>query len=96
MVSGADSVYGIVADPCDCQNYYQCEYNTTTQLYIAYQRSCNPWRLNRVKAPLVFGGCVCGGDCYFDGFMDSICFLKGALGQAEVDYLFDNPSECLP
>ena len=25
-----------------------------------------------MKAPLVFGGCVCGGDCYFDGFMDSV------------------------
>ncbi|KAI0239525.1 hypothetical protein LSAT2_009749 [Lamellibrachia satsuma] len=42
MVAGADSVYGIVADPCDCQNYYQCEYNTTTQAFVAYQRSCNP------------------------------------------------------
>ncbi|KAI0236331.1 hypothetical protein LSAT2_013105 [Lamellibrachia satsuma] len=63
MVSGADSVYGIVADPCDCQNYYQCEYNTTTQLYIAYQRSCNPcevWDqgvLTCIKGP---------GDCTFN------------------------------
>ncbi|KAI0239524.1 hypothetical protein LSAT2_009748 [Lamellibrachia satsuma] len=45
MVAGADSVYGIVADPCDCQNYYQCEYNTTSQAFIAYQRSCNPCEL---------------------------------------------------
>ena len=42
MVAGADSVYGIVADPCDCMNYYQCEYNTTLGEFIAYQRTCNP------------------------------------------------------
>ena len=45
MVAGADSLYGIVADPCDCQNYYQCEYNTTSQAFVAYQRSCNPCEL---------------------------------------------------
>ncbi|KAK2151005.1 hypothetical protein NP493_2698g00000 [Ridgeia piscesae] len=42
MVSGADSVYGLLGDPCNCQNYYQCEYNTTTEQFIAIQRSCNP------------------------------------------------------
>ena len=42
MVLGHDSVYGIVADPCDCTNYYQCEYNTTLEEFIAYQRTCNP------------------------------------------------------
>ena len=29
MVVGADSVLGVVADPCNCQNYVQCEYNST-------------------------------------------------------------------
>ena len=42
MVAGADSVYGIVADPCDCMNYYQCEFNATLGEFIAYQRTCNP------------------------------------------------------
>ncbi|KAK2174209.1 hypothetical protein NP493_818g02007 [Ridgeia piscesae] len=42
MVAGADSVYGLLGDPCNCQNYYQCEYNTTTEQFIAIQRSCNP------------------------------------------------------
>ena len=42
MVAGADSVYGLLGDPCDCQNYYQCEYNTTTNAFIALQRACNP------------------------------------------------------
>ena len=42
MGLGHDSVYGIVADPCDCTNYYQCEYNTTSEEFIAYQRTCNP------------------------------------------------------
>ena len=42
MVVGADSVYGIVADPCDCMNYYQCEFNATLGEFIAYQRTCNP------------------------------------------------------
>ena len=32
-------------------------------------------RLNRVKASMVFGGCTCGGDCYFDGYLDSVCSL---------------------
>ena len=32
-------------------------------------------RLNRVKASMVFGGCTCGGDCYFDGYLDSVCLL---------------------
>ena len=29
-------------------------------------------RLNRVLAPLVFGGCVCGDGCFFDGYMDTV------------------------
>ena len=35
---------------------------------------CNisPGRLNRVKAGLVIGGCICADDCFFDGLMDSV------------------------
>ena len=29
-------------------------------------------RIDRVKAPLAIGGCICGGDCFFDGYMDSV------------------------
>ena len=45
MVAGADSVYGIVADPCDCRNYIQCEYNSTLAQFIGLQRACNPCEL---------------------------------------------------
>ena len=45
MVIGDDAVYGILADPCNCQNYYQCEYNTTLEVFIAYERACNPCEL---------------------------------------------------
>ena len=45
MVIGDDAVYGILADPCNCQNYYQCEYNTTLEMFIAYERACNPCEL---------------------------------------------------
>ncbi|KAI0231047.1 hypothetical protein LSAT2_018587, partial [Lamellibrachia satsuma] len=53
-------------------------------------------QLKHVIAPMVLGGCVCGGDCYFSGYMDSVCFFKGGLGQTEVDYLYDNPDKCEP
>ncbi|KAK2139544.1 hypothetical protein NP493_6344g00003 [Ridgeia piscesae] len=55
MVSGADSVYGLLGDPCNCQNYYQCEYNTTTEQFIAIQRSCNPVNLGSGKSSPVSG-----------------------------------------
>ena len=32
----------------------------------------SPGRLNRVKASLVIGGCICADDCFFDGLMDSV------------------------
>ena len=45
-------------------------------------------RLNRVKASMVFGGCTCGGDCYFDGYLDSVCsFGDSALVVVYVQYL---------
>ncbi|KAI0235152.1 hypothetical protein LSAT2_014404 [Lamellibrachia satsuma] len=53
-------------------------------------------RLDRVKAPMVFGGCVCGGDCFFDGYMDTVSFVHGVLDDQSVAYLNSNPGECLP
>ena len=45
-------------------------------------------RLNRVKASMVFGGCTCGVDCYFDGYLDSVCsFCDSALVVVYVQYL---------
>ena len=45
-------------------------------------------RLNKVKASMVFGGCACGGDCYFDGYLDSVCsFCYNALDVVYVHYL---------
>ena len=35
----------------------------------------SPGRLNRVKAGLVIGGCICADDCFFDGHMDSVRVL---------------------
>ncbi|KAI0215654.1 hypothetical protein LSAT2_032287, partial [Lamellibrachia satsuma] len=95
MVSGADSVYGIVADPCDCQNYYQCEYNTTTQLYIAYQRSCNPcevWDqgvLTCIKGP---------GDCTFNPSTQGIgeCPLGVVAGNDRQFMLGNETMDCAP
>ena len=45
MVHGDDAVYGILANPCNCSIYYQCEYNTTLEVFIAYERACNPCEL---------------------------------------------------
>ena len=42
MVVGADSVFGLVADPCNCQNYVQCEYNSTLTQFTGIERACNP------------------------------------------------------
>ena len=29
-------------------------------------------KIDRVKAPMVLGGCVCGGACFFDGYLDTV------------------------
>ena len=42
MVDGANSVLGLIADPCNCQNYVQCEYNSTLAQFTGIVRACNP------------------------------------------------------
>jgi len=45
-------------------------------------------KLNRVKATMVFGGCTCGGACFFDGYLDSVSsFGDSALLVVYVHYL---------
>ena len=29
-------------------------------------------KIDRVKASMVIGGCVCGDTCYFDGYLDTV------------------------
>ena len=62
---------------CNSGDNYVGEHSVTRNmclLLVTTRDICNisPGRLNRVKAGLVIGGCICADDCFFDGLMDSV------------------------